>query len=275
MSKVFFVAEAGKNFIIRKEQDVIESLNSARRLVNRAKIAGANAVKFQTHVFEDEQHLRHSSRWEWIKFNESLTPYEDFWVPLKKLCDEVKIEFMATSMSTLAAKKVDSLVGRWKIGSASVTDYDLLKFINSTRKPVIMSTGMSTQKQVNKALELLSSCHVDLLYCKSVYPCSQEKINFLHLRAMKNFYSLSKIGFSDHTKEIATPMLAVLHGAEIIEKHFTLYRDAHGPDHFFSLSPEDLKISIQLVRDYEDINLTDAVIWPLEDEVKLWKTFRI
>lgn len=274
MSKVFFVAESGKNFIIRKDQDVIESLSQARRLVNQAKIAGADAVKFQTHVFEDEQHLRAQFRWEWIKLNESLTPLKDFWIPLKEQCDQIKIEFMTTPMSTLAAKKVDNLVKRWKIGSASVTDYDLLKFINSTRKPVIMSTGMSTQRQVDDALEILSDVKVSLMYCKSIYPCSIKFIDWKTMMMMKELYR-KKIGFSDHTTLITTPMLSVIQGsAKIIEKHFTLNKLAYGPDHQFSLTADELKLSIRLVRDYENYSGEDIVIYPIEGEVKLWKTFR-
>ena len=279
MSKALFIAEAGKNFIMKDKDD--DYLGNAKNLIKIAKESGADIVKFQCHVFEDEQKFRHPDRHEWIKFNESITTAQ-FWKELKQYCDEMEIEFMCTPMSKMAAEKINSLVRRWKIGSGNVTDIDLLHFIAETGKPVILSTGMSTQKEVENALEILKNNEVSLFYCKSIYPCPIEKIDFLAMHAMKDYFkkkfqNVKRIGFSDHTLEITTPMMAVIEGeAEIIEKHFTLDKKAFGPDHRFSLEPNELKLAIKLVRDYENFGNEDSIlIYPEEEEIKLWESFRV
>lgn len=283
MSKVFFIAEAGKNFIDNDWKLVVPRmefghyLDNAKKLADIAKKAEANAVKFQVHNFEDEYELRDGSRWKWIEFNFKIYDKTAFWDKLKEYCDKIGIELMITSMSKFAAIQVENLISRWKVGSASVTDYNLLEYIanrnKKVKKPVILSTGMSTQKQVETALDILKDCDVSLLYCKSIYPCPMEKIDFKVMENMKMFGK--EVGFSDHTVEVTTPMLAALNGASIIEKHFTLDKNALGsPDHKFSLDPNELKFAVKLVREYEQLDSLTAVIRPSEEEVKLWKVFR-
>lgn len=278
---VFFIAEAGKNFIdIPWQEKAVQQpfsyyLENAKKLAKVAKSAGADAVKFQTHVFNDEQHLRSEDRYEWIQFNESITPYFEFWKPLKEYCDEIGIEFMTTPMSKSAAIKVNDFVSRWKVGSGNVTDKDLLEYLAETKKPVILSTGMSTQKQVEEAIEILDGeCETTLLYCKSIYPCPRDKVFLGMVRKMRDYFELP-IGFSDHTIEINTPTEAVLVGSTVIEKHFTLDKNAVGPDHNFSLTPEELKLSIKIMRDYENYGADKVAILPPDDEeLAYWKNFR-
>lgn len=286
MSKVFFIAEAGKNFIDHDWKQVAFTIpyyaERAISLIKAAKEAGADAVKFQTHVFEDEQHLRGESRYDWIKFNESITPVS-FWKELKMQCDHYGIEFMTTPMSKMAAEKVNEFVTRWKVGSGSVTDHELLRYMASTGKPVILSTGMSTQKQVQEAVDLLTTpseafaycgkTDISLLYCKSIYPCPLDRVDLGRMYEMNSEFKLP-VGFSDHTVEITTPMRAAIYDAEIIEKHFTMDKNAFGPDHSFALTPDELKIAVQLVRDYEDSDNKDYCIIPDDDEIKYWKNFR-
>mgnify|MGYP004417314288 CR=1 FL=1 len=274
MPKVFVVAEAGKNFIDHDWKQGAMTIpyyvERAVALIKVAKKAGADAVKFQTHVFEDEQHFRGRARHDWIKFNESITP-RSFWGELKRQCDYYGIEFMTTPMSRLAAIKVNDLVTRWKVGSGNVTDKLLLEYIASTDKPVILSTGMSSLLQIIDAISILKRNELSLLYCKSIYPCSLDKIDFKMISVMKHYFGYP-VGFSDHTVEITTPARAVVNGAIIVEKHFTLDKSAFGPDHSFSLEPDELKSSIQLVRDYQYFE--GLLIFPDEEELKYWKNFR-
>lgn len=277
MPKVYFVAEAGKNFIdhdwYNEKMVVPYYAERAIRLIKIAKEAGADVVKFQTHIFEDEQYLRDQSRHDWIKFNEEITPLS-FWKELKMQCDHYGIEFMTTPMSKMAAEKVNDLVKKWKVGSASVTDKDLLKYIASTKKPVILSTGMSTMKQLKEAIEIVKDNELTLLYCKSVYPYSSlSRLNLVGgISNLHYYFPGFKVGFSDHTVEVTTPAKAVVAGAQVVEKHFTFDKDAIGPDHKFSLSPEELKISVQLTKEYEHSNF--SIPMPDEEELKLWPIFR-
>lgn len=278
MSKVFFIAEAGKNFIDHDWKEGVMTVpyyaERAIMLIKAAKNAGADAIKFQCHVAEDEVSFRGLQREEWIKFNESITPVS-FWEELKRQCDYFGIEFMCTPMSRKAAEKIAPFVSRWKVGSGNVTDYDLLKYLAETKKPIILSTGMSTQKEVGIALYVIKDwAHdpqypVSLLYCKSIYPTTGQA-KLAAINAMKKFYEC-EVGYSDHTTGIVGPMNGVIWGAQIVEKHFTLDKKAIGPDHHMSLEPHELNWAVKLVRDYE--NIDDIVIVPTEEEIELRMKF--
>lgn len=281
---VEIIAEAGKNFIMKENYTVIQCLDEAKNYVRIAKEKGADTIKFQCHVFEDEQYKRDKSRHEWIKKNEELTPMDDFWMPLKKYCDKIGINFLVTPMSRLAAEKIGHLVDRWKISSADIVDDELLKCISITGKPVILSTGMSTIDEIENAFKYfdhLEDLELKILHCTSIYPCPIEKINLKlinHLRVM--FHYNIDIGFSDHTKFIKTPAMAVKKGAKVIEKHFTLDKFAYGPDHHMSLNPKEFGEMVDLVRDaelecYADGNARNESLGVVyKEEEELIKKFR-
>jgi len=221
-------------------------------------------VKFQCHVYKDEHKKRSKKRHAWIKRNEKSTPLW-FWRYLKKYCDAQKVELLITPMSTMAARKINHLVSRWKIGSADITDMELLDYISSTGKPVIMSTGMSTEEEVAKAIQRLENVKVDLLLCNSIYPCPIDKLN---LNAVGNY-----TGFSDHSLSTLAPAIAVAKGASIVEKHFTISRESHGPDHKVSLEPHEFGTMVQNIRQVEQmLGSAEKVLYP--EELELIKTFR-
>ena len=267
MGKTLIIAEAGKNFIncTCGGHSASFSLENAKDLALAAKKSGADVVKFQTHVFEDEQKKRDKSRHAWIVRNESVTPYDGFWKPLKQYCDEIGIEFLTTPMSKMAAIKVNDLVSRWKVGSADIVDYDLLDYLRSTRKPIIMSTGMSTEEEIYKAVEFLGDSLEIINYCVSAYPCPIYKVNLGRIREL-GVYNKS-VGWSDHTLSVEIPALAVRAGAVSVEKHFTLDRNAFGPDHKVSLLPNEFKIMVEYIREAEKED--EGVIGK-----ELWEKFR-
>lgn len=246
-NSLFVIAEAGKNFIYKNPLFGItteECLERAKELVDKAKELDVSAIKFQTHVFEDEKEMRDESRFSWIQTNEELTPYDKFWKPLKEHCDTKGILFMTTPMSRLAAEKVNDLVKVWKIGSGNVTDYKLLEYIAQTKKPVILSTGMNTLEEIDKAVEILKgNDELALLHCVSIYPCPVNKCNLGTIDLLKERYNIVKriIGYSDHTVDSVIPAKAVEYGARIIEKHFTLNNNDWGPDHKFSMNPLEFR----------------------------------
>ena len=266
--KIMVIAEAGKNFIITEKPTTEQCLNEAKNLARLAKGAGADAVKFQTHVFEDEQHKRDPSRHEWIKLNESLTPYEEFWKPLKEYCDSIGILFMTTPMSFLAAKKIADLVTVWKVGSADVVDRSLLGFLCDTGKPVITSTGMSTSSEIEIAIEILKMHKADfaVLHCTSLYPCPVNRLNLERIRQMDIELNPRGngiiVGLSDHSTSLTVPVLAIELGARIIEKHFTIGKDSHGSDHAISL---DFKEFSEMVR---NIRVAEERLFAYGDGVK-------
>lgn len=278
--KILVICEAGKNFIVSDKPSVEQCLNEAKNLARIAKKVGGDCVKFQTHVFEDEQYHRHVNRHEWIKKNEELTPYEEFWVPLKKYCDEIGIVFMTTPMSILAAQKVEDLVTVWKVSSPDLTNANLRTHLCNTGKPIIISTGMSTKKEVEQAVKHLKRHGADfaVLHCTSIYPCPTNKLNLSHISALvEGLNDANVVGFSDHSTSLTVPVLAIRKGARIIEKHFTIDKNSTGPDHAMSLDFEEMQKMIRNIRITEEelFAYGDGVkrVYPEEEEKK--NVFRV
>src|SRR3990167_4885603 len=139
---VEIICEASKNWLTKENITIPEALENAKKLALIAKECGGDVVKYQCHVAEDEVKKRHTKRHNWIALNEALTPFDAFWKPLKEYCDEIGIEFLCTPMSKLAAEKINSLVKRWKVASPDLRDLELLRYLKTTNKPIILSTGM-------------------------------------------------------------------------------------------------------------------------------------
>lgn len=260
MQKVLTVAEAGKNFITSDKITVKEALKNAKKLALVAKQAKADCVKYQCHVAEDELKKRHPKRHEWIQLNEILTSYRDFWLPLKEYCDEIGIEFMATPMSRLAAEKIEPLVKRWKVASPDIYDFLLLEYLKSTKKEIILSSGMTDKIDQDKAVNFIGGCP-SILHCVSEYPCPPEHLNLWEVR----FYD----GLSDHSLSLVSGAMAVAMGAKIIEKHFTY--DNWGKDAPLSLNPKQLRSYIINIRQAEF--MMQETKRPTEKEQELLKDF--
>ena len=273
---VEIIAEIGKGFIdVPEEQTPKELLFKAKLLVLEAKEVGATTIKTQCHVFEDEQKKRSEKRYEWIKRNERSTPLE-FWKPLAEFCKVNGMNFLVTGMSKMACEKINPLVDRFKVGSADLTDLEMLRYIAETKKPVILSTVMSTMPEVMRALDILTShgSEITLMHCRSEYPTTDESINLQTIKFLKDRFPNFKIGFSDHTKSTDIPAYAVMFGISCIEKHFTLDQKAWGPDHHMSLEPRQFAEMVKKVRRAEVLfgkyekTVTDK-------ELELCKNFRI
>ncbi len=258
--RVFFIAEVGKGFIQSEDdRSVAEYLENAKVLAKAAKDAGADAVKFQTHVLEDEQlpveitspHFKGADRYSWVKRNMRATPLEEFWKPLKAYCDEIGILFFSTPMSRDAAKLLNTLsVPLWKVGSGDVQDYALLDYLATTGKPVIISSGMVSLDELDAVVIYMQERSVPLciLYCISKYPAPREYFNLATIQHFKDRYPNVPIGFSDHSLGDEVSLAAVQAGASIIEKHFSLSRELWGSDHKVSMTPEEFGIMVNRAR---------------------------
>lgn len=260
--EIQFIAEIGKNFIdVKEELSVEENLNKAIALVKAAKASGANAVKFQTHVLRDEilntkfvsPHFNSADRYSWIKRNEEATPFKEFWVPLKQYCEYEKIEFFSTPMSVAAAELLQKLnVLTWKVGSGDTTDLPLLKFLCSTKKPIIISSGMVSLKELEFIVNYMNKLGSNpaILYCVSEYPCPAERLNLSTIKYFRKKFPKSIIGFSDHSIDNNSPVKWACHvGARIIEKHFSFDRTSWGSDHKASLLPNEFKEMVNQTRE--------------------------
>lgn len=248
---VFVIAELGKNFIqTEEEKSVAEYLENAKKLVKAAYEAGADAVKFQTHNAEDEQlnikivapHFK-GERYAWVTRNQNATPVDAFWKPLKAYCDKLGIIFFSTPMSRGAAQILDKVgVDLWKIGSSDILDFPMLDHMRRSGKPIIISSGMSTVEELDRAGAFLKEKNdkVALLHCVSKYPCPPEELNFGTIKFLEKRYGLPT-GFSDHSIGVEAALGAVALGAKIIEKHFSFSRDLWGSDHKVSMTPAELR----------------------------------
>lgn len=248
---VFVIAEAGKNFIQTEEDRPVEEyLKNAMQLVDEAAKSGADAIKFQTHNVDDEQlniniispHFKGSDRYRWVTRNNKATPIKEFWKPLRAHCEKRGIIFFSTPMSRGAAKILDEVgVDLWKIGSGDILDFVMLDYMRNSGKPIIISSGMSTLEEVEKAVKFLreKNDRVALLHCVSKYPCPPKELHLKTIDLYKEKFDMP-IGFSDHSIGIEPDLAAVAMGATILEKHFSMSRTLWGSDHKVSMTPQEL-----------------------------------
>ena len=266
------------------------SLGMAKQLVDIAKQAGADAVKFQTFkaenlVTRDAQQAGYqvnnlgeaTSQFEMLKKLE--LSYEEF-VELKKYCDVTQIEFLSTPFDFESVDFLLDDIGmdKIKIPSGELTNSPFIHYIAMKRKPLIVSTGMATMADIHEALSYLAyglafldksvnldkveafyqteeaksllNKYVTVLHCTTEYPAPFETINLSAMNEMEKELQLP-IGFSDHSEGIAVPIAAAALGAVVIEKHFTLDRNLPGPDHLASLEPKELEEMVTGIRSVE------------------------
>jgi len=271
-SPCFIIAEAGVNHN--------GDIKLAKRLIDVAKDVSADAVKFQTFKAEDvvtkevemaeyqkKNIKKKESQLEMLKKIE--LDYEDF-KKLKKYADKKKIIFLSTPDSNKDVDILENLVPAYKIGSGDLTNYPLLEKVAQKKKPIILSTGMATLKEVKEAEAVIKKQENDkiiLLHCTTNYPCPMEEVNLKAMQTLKKEFNLP-IGYSDHTLGILVPIMAVTLGAKVIEKHFTLDRNLPGPDHKASLEPKELKEMIMAIRGAEKA-IGRGIKKPTENEKRI------
>jgi N-acetylneuraminate synthase len=255
---VFIIAELSANHGQNFEQAV--------RIVEAAHEAGADAVKLQTYTADtltidsDREYFRigEGTSWEgrnlYDLYREAYTPWE--WQPkLKDAAESLGMELFSTPFDATAVDFLEAMnVPAHKVASFEVVDLPLLRRIGRTGKPVIMSTGMSSEVEIAEAVAALrgAGCHdLVLLKCTSAYPASPSSMNLRTLTDMAARFE-TPVGLSDHTLDIAVPVTAVALGACVIEKHLTLSRTDGGPDSGFSLEPHEFRAMVEAVRTAEE-----------------------
>lgn len=272
MGKILVIAEAGVNHN--------GSLELALKMVDEAKKAGADIVKFQTGIPEKVT-SRYADKAEYQKattgasesqldmIRKIMLKFEDF-VPLKNYCEKSGIKFLSTPFDLDSIEFLEELgCDIWKIPSGEITNLPYLLKIAHTNKPVIMSTGMSTLEEVGAAFDLLrenGAGKITLLQCTTEYPAPFAEVNLRAINTLRNTFKC-EVGYSDHTQGIEAAIAAAALGASVIEKHFTLDRNMSGPDHKASLEPEELYAMIKAIRNVE-VALGTGVKAPSESERK-------
>lgn len=237
----FIIAEAGSNHN--------GSLEQAKKLIDIAVEAGADAVKFQ--IFKAEEL---SADKEIQRMLKKFELRRDWIAELSEHAKRKNIMFLATPFDIEAVDLLDEInVPAFKIASGDLTDLPLIKYIAEKGKPIIQSVGLGSLEEIREALDVIYSTgnrNVALLHCVVSYPTKPEDVNLNVIKTLKREFRVP-VGFSDHTMEVSVPIGAVALGANIIEKHFTLDRKLEGPDHPYALEPEELKIMVKGIRDVE------------------------
>ena len=270
-TRLFVIAEAGVNHC--------GSVKLAKDMIRVARESGADAIKFQAFRAEELAHPQaptaayqsrgggqEKSQFEMLK---DLELNRSAFSELIEESERQGIEFMSTPFSESCAQMLEDLgVHRFKIGSGEITNPRLIRCVASLGKPVILSTGMSTLDEVRRAVgwirEREAPPPLSLLHCVSAYPAEPRDMNLRCIPTLASEFQVP-VGLSDHTLGFDVALAAVALGATIVEKHFTLDRNAPGPDHQASLEPSELNSFIHALRGVE-AGLGDGVKRPVESE---------
>jgi pseudaminic acid synthase len=239
-----------------------QSFDRAVRIIEAAKLAGADAVKLQTYTPDtitirsdrDCFRIKGGTLWDgrtlYELYGEAYTPWD--WQPrLKKIADDLGLDLFSSPFDATAVDFLEQMnVPAYKLASLEIVDIPLIQKIASTGKPLIMSTGAATMEEIVEAVSAARDAgaqEIALLKCTTAYPAPPEEMNLRTIPELSRHFGVP-VGLSDHSMGTAVPVAAVALGACIIEKHFTLSRSEPGPDSAFSLEPHELKAMVAAVR---------------------------
>ncbi|MHA1275222.1 MAG: N-acetylneuraminate synthase family protein [Promethearchaeota archaeon] len=252
-SNVFFIAEIGINHN--------GSLENALKLIDLACLCGADAVKFQKRtpeicVPEHKKSLPYDTPWGEITYLEYRKKIEFNYKQYKIIdnyCREKDIIWFASPWDLPSVDFLEQFdIPCYKIASAKLTDKELIEKIKSLGKPVFLSTGMSTETQIEKAINLLKNLPLVIMHCNSSYPAPDDQLNLNYIPILKKKYPDYIIGYSGHENGISASIVAATLGARVIERHITLDRAMWGSDQAASLGFSGLR---RLIRDLKKIDI--------------------
>lgn len=252
MSEVYIIAEIGNTHE--------GSVGLAKQFIKAASDCGVNAVKFQTHIFEAESlssapnppYFKDETRKEY--FERTAFNLEQYKI-LKNFAEkECSVDFLSSPFSIEAVDLLlDAGVKTFKVPSGEVSNLPLIEYLAEKAEWVILSSGMSSWLELNTAIEILiDKCKLTVLQCTSEYPCLPENAGLNVMIEIRNRFNVS-VGFSDHTIGIGVPIAAVVLGAAVIEKHFTLSKLMYGSDAKNSTEPKDFRDLVSEIRAVEKV----------------------
>jgi N-acetylneuraminate synthase len=253
-------------------------MSRARSMIDAAKLSGANAIKFQHHI-PDEEMLRETPM-----SSNMDEPLYDFLVrnaltigqhvDLSDYCKEVGIQYLCTPFSLAAARELHENIDlpAYKIGSGELLDHPTIREIAKFEKCMIISTGMSLPEEIDTTYEILKNHKAGLVMmnCTSAYPPRYEDIHLKFILEMADRYPNAILGFSDHSPGVETVIASFTLGAKVIEKHVTLSHDLAGPDATVSINFETLKELIISLKNLTLALKSKKEIHPSEVEIRHW-----
>ena len=252
---IFIIAEIG--------QAHDGSLGIAHSFIDALSDTGVDAVKWQTHVADAESSSQEPFR---VNFSYEDSSRMDYWrrmeftnkqwLGLREHCDKVGLEFISSPFSLAAVDILEEIeVSRYKIGSGEVNNFLLLDKVAKTGRPIILSSGMSSFKEINESLEFLSNYKSDisLLQCTTSYPTNPKNWGLNVIKELERRYNLP-VGFSDHSGDIFACLAAAAIGASILEFHVVFDKKMFGPDSNSSITMDQVKSLVAGVRQIEEAN---------------------
>jgi len=273
MKKTYIIAEIGINHN--------GSLEIAKNLIDIAKVAGCDAVKFQKRnpevcVPDHQKSVLRDTPWgrmKYIDYKHKIEFNKKEYDEIDMYCKSKGIEWSASPWDMDSLKFIMNYDVPWiKIPSAMITNEKLMKACAKTKKKIIFSTGMSDYEEIDKAMNYLTGCDVVMLHCNSSYPANLEDLNLNCIKTLKKRYGC-EVGYSGHEFRLGTSVAAVYLGATCIERHITLDRTMWGSDHMASVEPQGL---IKLVRGIRELELAygDGIKKVTKNELPVRKKLR-
>lgn len=253
----FLIGEIGVNFYDIAKKENISNMDAAKLMIKEAKTCGIDAVKFQSYKADKIASKDSPSYWD-LKEEPTTSQFELFqkfdkfgrkeFKELADYCKELGILFLSTPFDFEAVDYLDEFMDVYKISSSDITNIPFIKAIASKNKPILLSTGASTLREIKtavKAIEDVSNVDIGIMHCVLSYPTDNLDANLLMIKDLEENFLGYEIGYSDHTKPDDKMLIlttAYLYGANILEKHFTLDKTLKGNDHYHAMDVNDVKI---------------------------------
>jgi len=256
------------------------SVENAKKLIKIASFYGCDAVKFQKRTVDvvyTKEELMLPRQSVFGETNGDLKRGLEFgyneYKEIEKCCKEYNMLWFASEWDIGSVDFMEQFdVCAHKVSSACLTDIELLKYMRKTGKPLLISTGMSTLEEIDRAVETVGLDNTVLFHCTSTYPCENNEINLNVIPFLKNRYDCP-IGFSGHEKGILPSAMSVMMGAVSVERHITIDRTLWGSDQAASLEPEGLRKLIRDIRSVKSI-MGDGIKRVYDSEIPIKKKLR-
>ena len=272
--RVYVIAEIGINHN--------GDLDIAKRMIDAAVHAGADAVKFQKRTPDvatppDQKNQMRETPWGYITYldyRHKVEFHEAQYREIDRYCREKKIDWMVSVWDEPSVDFMDQFeTPAYKIPSASLTDFNLIRKARATGKPLILSSGMSTMEQIKKGIEVAGDENLVLMHCTSTYPCEPEELNLKMVGTLRNEFPNIPIGYSGHEVGLVPTAVAVAFGACMVERHLTLDRAMWGSDQAASVEPSGFERLVKYIR-VTEASLGDGVKKVYDSELGSMKKLR-
>ena len=257
-------------------------LDIAKKIIDGAVHAGADAVKFQKRTPEvstplEQQKVMRETPWGYITYLDyryKVEFNEEQYREIDRYCKEKSIDWMVSVWDEPAVDFMEKFdTPAYKVPSASLTDHNLLKYVRQTGKPIIISTGMSTMEQIHKGVSAVGEDNLVIMHCTSTYPCEPEELNLRMIETLRNEFPKNPIGYSGHEVGLVPSAVAVALGACSVERHMTLDRAMWGSDQAASVEPGGFERLVKYIR-VTEAGMGDGVKRVYESEKGSMKKLR-